>query len=348
MVVSSPNALVALSFSVRFTTHCVVFCCRPVFTEVTSVPSKTALSSTYLVPLASQETIWLLMSSHWAFCRVYPTVAFQLSSTVLGLGPGLHTIWSNSFLVCALTLLGSPKVVADAGAVEDGLALAAGVAVAFADVLAVGVAVGLALVVACCAETAAADALAVALALAVAEGLAVADALGVAAGEPLGLAAVREGACPVYGCSSSTARKFSLAVALTKSMTSCAALPGTVTLIRSPPCCCTWAPEFPVPFTRDSRTEIACCMEPLDGGWPFGVTALSTTWVPLDRSRPRPTLNCECHLSGWNVSLPRMEISMIRMITPSAASARTGREALLLGGATVSLPVESSLNRSAR
>src|SRR5215472_18115742 len=114
MVVSSPNALVALSFSVRFTTHCVVFCCRPVFTEVTSVPSKTALSSTYLVPLASQETIWLLMSSHWAFPRVYPTVAFQLSSTVLGLGPGLHTSLSNSFLVSALTLLGSPKTVADA------------------------------------------------------------------------------------------------------------------------------------------------------------------------------------------------------------------------------------------
>src|SRR5215472_9928958 len=329
MVVSSPNALVALSFSVRFTTHCVVFCCRPVFTEVTSVPSKTALSSTYLVPLASQETIWLLMSSHWAFCRVYPTVAFQLSSTVLGLGPGLHTILSNSFLVSALTLLGSPKVGADAGAVADGLAVAAGVAVAFAGVLAVGVAVGLALVVACCAETAAADALAVALALAVA------DALGVAAGEPLGLAAGREGACPVYGCSSSTARKFSLAVALTKSMTSCAALPGTVTLIRSPPCCCTWAPEFPVPFTRDSRTDIACCMEPLDGGWPFGVTALSTTWVPLDRSRPRPTLNCWCQLLGWKVSLPRMENSMIKMITPSAASARSGREALLLGGATV-------------
>src|SRR5262252_737088 len=158
------------------------------------------------------------MSSHWAFCRVYPTVAFQLSSTVLGLGPGLHTIWSNSFLVCALTLLGSPKVVADAGAVEDGLALAAGVAVAFADVVAVGVAVGLALVVACCAETAAADALGVALALAVG------DALGVADGEPLGWAAGREGAGPVYGCSSSTARTFSLAVALTKSMTSCAAL----------------------------------------------------------------------------------------------------------------------------
>src|SRR5215831_10340879 len=158
MVVSSPNALVALSFSVRFTTHCVVFCCRPVLTEVTSVPSKTALSRTYLVPLASQETIWLLMSSHWAFCRVYPTVAFQLSSTVLGLGPGLHTSLSNSFLVSALTLLGSPKVVADAGAVEDGLGLAAGVVLPAVGVaVAFGVAVGLALVVACRAENAAAD-----------------------------------------------------------------------------------------------------------------------------------------------------------------------------------------------
>src|SRR5215468_2518239 len=212
MVVSSPNALVALSFSVRFTTHCVVFCCRPVLTEVTSVPSKTALSRTYLLPLASQETIWLLMSSHWALPRVYPTVAFQLSSTVLALGPGLHTSLLKSCLVSALTLLGSPKVVAAAG--EDGLALAAGVvpavgvAVAFADVLAVGVAVGLGLVLRCRPETAAPDALGVVLA--VAEALAVGEALGVAAGEPLGWAAGR-GAGPVYGCSSSTARKFSLA-----------------------------------------------------------------------------------------------------------------------------------------
>ena len=37
-------------------------------TDVTSV--NTALSSTYLPPLASQETIWLPTSSHWACCGV--------------------------------------------------------------------------------------------------------------------------------------------------------------------------------------------------------------------------------------------------------------------------------------
>src|SRR6516164_4024112 len=94
------------------------------------------------------------------------------------------------------------------------------------------------------------------------------------------------------GDSRYTGRTLILAVVLTRLMTSWGALPGTVTLIRSLPCCCTWAPELPVPFTRDSRTEIACCISPLAGGWPLCVSACSTTWVPLDRSRPRPTLNC--------------------------------------------------------
>ena len=94
----------------------------------------------------------------------------------------------------------------------------------------------------------------------------------------------------VYGPSSSTGRNASLAVELTRLMTSCGALPGTVTLIRSAPSCWTWAPELPVPFTRDSRTAMACCIAPVDGT-PFSVAALSTTSVPLDRSSPRPTLN---------------------------------------------------------
>ena len=116
-------------------------------------------------------------------------------------------------------------------------------------------------------------------------------------------------------------------------------------MIRFVPCCCTWAPELPVPFTRDSSTEIACCMSPADGGLPFEVTAFSTTSVPLERSRPSPTLNCWCHLAGLNVSLPVIVISMIKMITASPASARRGCEPLLLlGGATYRLPVERSLS----
>src|SRR6516164_9200116 len=121
------------------------------------------------------------------------------------------------------------------------------------------------------------------------------------------------------GDSRYTGRTLILAVLLTRLMTSWGALPGTVTLIRSLPCCCTWAPELPVPFTRDSRTEIACCMAPGDGV-PCVLAAFSTTWVPLDRSRPRPTLNWECHLLGLNVSLPVIEISMTRMSTARAAS----------------------------
>jgi len=71
-------------------------------------------------------------------------------------------------------------------------------------------------------------------------------------------------------------------------------------------------------------------------GVPFA--ALSTISVPLDRSRPRPTLNCFCQLPGLNVWLPVIEISMTKISAASAASARTGREPLLLRGATCRLP----------
>ncbi len=139
-----------------------------------------------------------------------------------------------------------------------------------------------------------------------------------------------------------------MAVELIRSITDCGALPGTVTWSRSLLICCTWAPELPVPFTRDSSTEMACCIAPLDGAWPFGVAACSTTWVPLDRSSPSPTLNCLCQLPGLNVCLPVIEISMIRISTASPASARPGREPLLLGGATCRLPVGSRLGYGGR
>ena len=105
------------------------------FTEVTSGPSKTAGPSAYFMPLGSHDTIWLLVSSYWSAFRVYPTVDFQLSFTVVELGPGLHTSWLNSFIVAALTREALPYVVGVV-AVElgDALALADGVA----DVLAGG------------------------------------------------------------------------------------------------------------------------------------------------------------------------------------------------------------------
>ena len=317
-----PNAAAALLFSVRSTTHCVVFCRMPVFTEVTSGPSKTAGPSAYFMPLGSHDTIWLLVSSYWSAFRVYPTVAFQLSFTVVELGPGLHTSLLNSFSVAALTREALPYVVGVV-AVElgDALALADGVA----DVLAfaVEVAVGLA----SRSDCALVDAFGLALVLGVAVELGLATGLGTAA--------------PVYGSTRYTGRKAILAVVLTSLRTFSGGCPGIDTLIRSGPCCCTWAPELPVPFTRDSSTLIAWFIAPCVGT-PFAVCAFSTTWVPLDRSSPRPTLNCCCHLAGWKVSLPVIAISMTRINTPSKASARTGRGPLLLGGATIASACRSS------
>ena len=80
-MVSLPNAAVASLLSVRLTTHCVLLDCRAADTPVSSVPSKTVGPRTYLVPFESQETVWLVGSSHWSPASVYPTVAFQLGFT---------------------------------------------------------------------------------------------------------------------------------------------------------------------------------------------------------------------------------------------------------------------------
>jgi hypothetical protein len=66
LVVSVPNALVAALLSVRLTTHWVLFCWMAGVTSVSWVPSKTAGPRTYLVPLGSQETVWLVRLSHWS------------------------------------------------------------------------------------------------------------------------------------------------------------------------------------------------------------------------------------------------------------------------------------------
>ena len=114
--------------------------------------------------------------------------------------------------------------------------------------------------------------------------------------------------------------------------------PGTVTTRRLVPCGWTWAPELPVPLTRDSMTPTAALIEAVDGGFPDSVWACRVTWVPLDRSRPSPTLNCCCHWDGLNSFPPRMPSSMARMSTSKSASARPGCGTVLDGAAT-SLPV---------
>jgi hypothetical protein len=305
--------------------------------------------------------VWL---SHGESASVYPgMVFFQLSFTVFGLLLGVQTSLLNSFIVAALTADGLPKLVG--AAVDEGLALAlalglalgvavdfavelafavavaVAVAVALADVVAVGVALGLASLAA---ETSEVDAfgLAVEPAEVLTAGvgdtvdLAVPVPLGEGDGEPVPVLAGVVG--PVYGSVSRTGRKVRKAVALTVSMMLVAAWPGIVTVTWLSPCCATSAPELPVPFTRLSRTVMAACISPADGGLPLWVAAWSTTWVPLDRSSPRPTLNWLCQLAGLNVWAPRIEISMIKISAAIPASARPGREPLLLGGATICLP----------
>ncbi len=83
----------------------------------------------------------------------------------------------------------------------------------------------------------------------------------------------------------------SSAVVLTSWIVCAEPLPGTVTISRSVPCGWTRAPELPVPLTLDWMTEMAAFISSLAGGFPFSVWAFRVTWVPLDRSRPSPTLN---------------------------------------------------------
>ena len=70
LVVRAPNALVPAPSRVMLTTHWVLFCWMPSFTAVIWVPSTVVSPSTYLLPLASQDTIWLVLSSHWSFASV--------------------------------------------------------------------------------------------------------------------------------------------------------------------------------------------------------------------------------------------------------------------------------------
>ena len=63
----------------------------------------------------------------------------------------------------------------------------------------------------------------------------------------------------------------------------------------------------PAPLTRLFMIEIAVCHVRLR--WaadrPLGDSAFRVTVVPLDRSRPSPTLKPLCQSDGWNAMLAR-------------------------------------------
>jgi len=86
----------------------------------------------------------------------------------------------------------------------------------------------------------------------------------------------------------------SRAVVLTRASVCSVVLPGTDTLRSWLPSVCTTAPELPVPLTRSKMMEMASFISLADGTPPVGVVACMVTWVPLDRSSPRPTLKSLC------------------------------------------------------
>ena len=168
--------------------------------------------------------------------------------------------------------------------------------------------------------------------VAFAEGLR--DADGVALGEALALAPGTGVVVAPYGSYSSTWRNMSSAVELTSSMVCCEPLPGTVTTSRFGPCGWTCAPELPVPLTRDSMTPTAAFISSVDGAFPVRVCARKVTWVPLDRSRPSPTLNLCSHWLGANSFGPSTPSSMATMRTSKRTRARPGCGTVLDGAAT--------------
>ena len=121
---------------------------------------------------------------------------------------------------------------------------------------------------------------------------------------------------------------------LTRATVCCVVFPGTDTVMMSLPCVCTVAPELPVPFTREVMMEMASFSSADVGVPPLGVVARIVTWVPLDRSSPRPILKSLCHWLGLNRFPPTMPRSMITMSAPSTASARPGCGAVFVGAAT--------------
>jgi hypothetical protein len=178
-----------------------------------------------------------------------------------------------------------------------------------------------------------ADVLAVPVALADGDELCWAD--GLALGVELG---VTVAALVKPDASRSTWRNRSRAVVLTSLTTSGEVLPGMATAMMLLPWVCTVAPELPVPLTREVMIEMVSFSSWADGFPPVGVVAVIVTSVPLDRSRPRPTLKSLCHAVGLNRLPPRMPRSITTMSAPSTASALPGCGALFAGGATSFTP----------
>lgn len=117
------------------------------------------------------------------------------------------------------------------------------------------------------------------------------------------------------------------------------------------PCCCTFAPVKPWPFTRLFKIAIDCDICELVGVVLCGATALIVIVVPLERSRPRPTLNLLCQLPGCTKALPMIVPSMTISsaartaryrhgldVTPACLAAAARDDGLLLGRATYSCP----------
>jgi len=252
--------------------------------------------------------------------------------------PTKHGLPNVSVPRTGLFLLGHDESGEVVLALGDALALGLALAEADGDALALALAEADGEALALAAETILAEVFAVLVALALGPGLA--GELGLADEEGLGLAegvALADGVVVLVtpeGWYSSTWRNMSRAVVLTSWIVCWEPLPGTVTTRRLVPCGWTWAPELPVPLTRDSMTETAAFISSLDGAFPLSVWAWRVTWVPLDRSRPSPTLNRCCHWDGLNNCGPRMPSSMTTMSTSRSRSARPGCGTVLVGAAT--------------
>src|ERR1700691_115202 len=108
------------------------------------------------------------------------------------------------------------------------------------------------------------------------------------------------------------------------------------------PWVCTSARVLPLPFTRDRLIVLASFRSSVVGADPFRVVAFMLSWVPLDRSSPRPTRKSLCHWPGLNRFPPAMASSMITMSAISAAIARPGCGTVFVGPAT-SPPVPRSV-----
>ena len=166
-------------------------------------------------------------------------------------------------------------------------------------------------------------------------GVGVADGVGVGVG-------VAEA---VLGATSSTWRNRSWAVVPTSCSTWFEVLPGTETLIRLVPSVVTDAPLKPAPLIR--LFMIDCARARSLAIWADdvfvcdGVTAFRAIVVPLEMSRPRPTLNRLSQCDGWNREPPSTPISITTISAASVRSSRPGRE-VVDGGAKARLPLARS------